>query len=614
MRISTWTRVALSYALLVVITGAALGLLLGGEIERREGEALRVRLGDQAHAVAYSAASLLAADAPLPALNKLAAGLGAAFGTRVTIITPDGTVLGDSEQDPALMESHATRPEVVQALANPSSVGVASRMSATVHRQLLYVAAAVTAPGEPGRVVGVARVAYPVADIEAARNALLAGILLAALAVSLPAALLGMVLPRSLARQLNALRDTAVRFGKGNLQARAPLTLSGEMRELSAEFNSMAERLSRLLEQRTRERTRIEAVFASMQDGVLITDAQGRVQSINVAAARLFNTSLERAAGRSLIELTHDHELHRALQAALSEPDTRRRLEVKIGDYAIVADMTAMPDKSGATPGAPVVDAANLTGLVVLQDVTELRRLERARRDLLANIGHELRTPLASVKLLAETAGTAMHDDPQSAAEFLRHITVEVDGLTHLVRELLELSRIESGQVPLRREPVGVGELMLRVESRLRVLAEQGGLRIAVSAPDGLPLAYADPARVEQVLVNLAHNAVKFTPPGGEITLRAERYGGGLRMSVNDTGVGIPPDDLPRIFERFYKVDKARTSNREGEGGTGLGLAIAKHIVQAHGGRIWAESTLGEGTTFFFTLPLAASLPQEASI
>lgn len=602
MHLPTWTRIALSYALLVILTGTVLGFLLSQDFERREEDGLRARLVDQAHAVAYSAYPLFASGVSPQTVDKLADDLAKVFGTRVTLIKPDGIVVGDSEQDPSQMENHANRTEVQQVLADPAEPGTSSRLSATVNNRLLYVAVAIRPPGGQGPALGVARVAYPTASIEEARNALFGSVALVVLLVSLPAAIVGVLLPRAIARQLAALRDTAQRFGRGDLSARAPQGTVGEVRDLGHEFNAMADQLEETIEQRTSERNEVAAVFAHMQDGLVITDGAGRVRAVNLAASHLFGMSPDAAVGRSLIELTHDYELHSALRGILDRAGEPKEFEVRVGDQLVVAAVTAVPGTDGVPPA----------GLVVLHNVTELRKLERVRSDFVANIGHELRTPLASVKLLAETLSNVLHDDPAAADEFLRRISVEVDGLTQLVRELLELSRIESGQVQLRRMPVDVKQLLARVEDRLNTLAGRAGVVMKVEAGESLPPAFADPERIEQVLVNLAHNAIKFTMPGGSVTLKAERYGGGLLLSVSDTGVGIPPEDLPRIFERFYKVDKARTSSRDREGGTGLGLAIAKHLVQAHGGQIWAESVVEKGATFHFTLPIAASVPQEA--
>jgi two-component system phosphate regulon sensor histidine kinase PhoR len=435
----------------------------------------------------------------------------------------------------------------------------------------------------------------------------------------LGAAMLLTRLTRSIEVQIAQIRNALSRFGHGDLDVRARVLGSDELAEVAVDFNDMAHLISSEMRAGTLERSQMAAVFEQMHDGIILTDRDGRVGSINLAAARLFSTTPDDAVGRSLIEVTRDYELHNALRSVLSGPNHHQSIEVRAGQHTISTLVTAVPDPGGGP--------AN--GLVVLQDVTELRQLERIRRDFVANIGHEFRTPLASIKLLAETLHTAVDDDPEKAREFLKRIDVEVDGLTELVRELLELSRIEAGQINRIREPVDIGGLLEHAAARLRPHAERAGLQLTVRCQNNLPLAWADPARIEAVLVNLLHNAIKFTPPGGSVLLQATRHPSPdtreaeLLVSVADTGVGILPEDLPRIFERFYKGDAARTrpvprppspgthpptsNTREAdtrEAGTGLGLAIAKHTVQAHGGRIWVESDYGHGTTFFFTLPI----------
>jgi len=238
--------------------------------------------------------------------------------------------------------------------------------------------------------------------------------------------------------------------------------------------------------------------------------------------------------------------------------------------------------------------------LVILQDLTQVRRLETVRRDFVSNISHELRTPLASLKALVDTLRDGALEDPPAAQRFLDRMEVEVDALTQMVQELLELSRIESGQVPLQLQAVSIAEAVNIPAERLRPQAERAGLRLDVTLPADLPPVLADAERIQQVVTNLVHNAIKFTPPGGRVTVTAQAAGAEVIVTVQDTGVGIPAEDLPRIFERFYKADRARAG-----AGTGLGLAIARHIIQAHGGRIWAESAKGRGSNFYFALPTA---------
>jgi two-component system phosphate regulon sensor histidine kinase PhoR len=236
--------------------------------------------------------------------------------------------------------------------------------------------------------------------------------------------------------------------------------------------------------------------------------------------------------------------------------------------------------------------------LLLVQDLTRLRRLETVRRDFVSNLSHELRTPLASLKALAETLQEGALEDPPAARRFIGQIEIEVDALTQMANELLELSKIESGRFSLNRSPVAPCDLLHSASQRMQVQAERANIILSVECAPDLPKVQVDSQRLEQVLVNLIHNAVKFTRPGGEVALLAELIDSFLRFAVRDTGVGIPAEELSRVFERFYRVDRSRTGS-----GTGLGLSIAKHIVEAHGGKIWVESTEGRGSTFYFTIP-----------
>jgi two-component system phosphate regulon sensor histidine kinase PhoR len=586
-------RLAAGIMLLVLGTVVGLGLVLGEQTAAQYDADLRTRLLGDARAVALVTAPLLAEPMPLTETQRLARDLGAAFPARVTLIALDGTVVGDSDDDPRLMENHATRPEVQAARQGPAAVGESTRFSQTLGRDLRYLAVPILARADPTRVIGVARVALPLTAVNAARAALWANLLAAAAAISLPALLLVVLLARTISRPVTELRAVTRRIGAGDLAARAGAAGRDELGELGREVNRMAERLADLVQRRTRERNEMAAVLAHMHDGILITDSTGEITSLNPAAARLLGVSPERAPGHSLIEVARDHDLYAALHTCLAQPGPSIQVEVRLGAAQVVATCTAVPPAAGQ----------RVTGLVVLQDVTELRRLERARRDFIANISHELRAPLAAIKLLVETLETALTDDPAAAPRFLQQIAVELDGMTQLVRELLELARIESGLVALQFAAVPVEPLLAGAADRLRPLAERKQITVQVDAPAALPPVRADAGRIEQVLLNLVHNAIKFTPPGGRITLRARPHPEGVVLCVEDTGQGIEPEDLPRVFERFYKGDKARAAG--GESGTGLGLAIAKHLVQTHSGRIWATSTPGQGATFCFTLPPA---------
>jgi two-component system phosphate regulon sensor histidine kinase PhoR len=326
-----------------------------------------------------------------------------------------------------------------------------------------------------------------------------------------------------------------------------------------------------------------------MTDGVIIVDEEGLVQLINPAALSLFKSNEEEALHKSIVEVVRNHQL----------VELWRLCRITGEQQSTTLETT--PDRLFLQGIAtPLRDALPGMTLLVFQDLTRVRKLETVRRDFVSNVSHELRTPLASLKALTETLESGALEDPPAARRFLQRMNTEIDNLTQMVQELLELSRIESNKVPLRREPVHPCDLAQPAIERMLLQAERAGLQLSLDCPENLPLVRADAKRIEQVFVNLIHNAIKFTQPGGEIVISAALENDRVVFSVHDTGVGIAPDVLPRIFERFYKVDRARSS-----GGTGLGLSIARHIVEAHGGRIWADSIVNVGSTFFFTLPVS---------
>lgn len=388
-----------------------------------------------------------------------------------------------------------------------------------------------------------------------------------------------------------------------------------ELGQLRLAINQLAAELRAIIQRISAERNTMATLLQNMTDGIISTNYDGVVTGINDAAQRILSLPPDfQAVGRSFMQVVRDHEMYEMLNRTLESGQLESKLlEVGLRRPQLQVKITPIEEDWGVS-GQPEQRKNGRSVLVVLQDLTEMNRLERVRRDFVANISHELRTPLASIKLMTETLHAVLEDDPQVARDFLNRVDLEIDSLTQLVRELLELSRIESGQVKLNLRATDLRELVLQAAERMEPQAERNGLKLVVNVgkEDSFPLALADPDRLMQVLINLVHNAIKFTPINGCITLSVARFvspnrsnlisdGDKVVVRVSDTGVGIPPDDLARIFERFYKVDKARTG---AETGTGLGLAIAKHIVQAHGGQIWAESEYGQGSTFSFTIPV----------
>ncbi len=579
-------RIALPYVVLILVAMIGLALYLTALTENTHKADLRDRLEAEA--------TLLAAQLSAPdswqwsreRLDALVAQFAASLGARVTVIARDGVVLSDSHENPARMENHLFRPEVQRALA----VGVGSniRYSETLGYDMLYVATVARTGEQVTRVVRLALPLHEIAtDIAALRRAALGATLLAAVL----GVLLAVAIAERTAQPVRQLTAAAQRVAAGQLDTRLLITSQDEVGALTHAFNEMAAKLGEQMATLTNERARLASVLTHMADGVLITDPEGRVLLVNPAVSRLFEIRVEDALGRSFAQVVRYHQIIEIWRRCHDTGEEQVEA-VEVGRQRLFLQVIITPLQGVEAEGY----------LVILQNLTQVRRLETVRRDFISNISHELRTPLASLKALVDTLRDGALEDPPAAQRFLGRVEVEVDAMTQLVQELLELSRIESGQSPLHLRPLDVAEAIVPPVERLRPQAERAGLRLEVQLPSEEVRVLADRERLQQTMTNLVHNAIKFTPPGGEITVTVQRAGDEVVIAVRDTGVGISADDLPRIFERFYKADRARVG-----GGTGLGLAIAKHIVQSHGGRIWAESIEGQGSTFYVSLLPAPS-------
>jgi len=575
-------RIAVPYVILILLTMVGLVAYLSDLLRDAHLADLEAKLTAEARLIEDALASSSAWDEPGGDLDPAARHYADLLDARVTFIGADGVVLGESHDDRTQMDNHLYRPEVQQALA--TGQGSSIRYSRTVRYEMMYVAFSVTLEG---RVRGIARVALPLREIEANVARLRWTVLSAALLTALVATLLAVLIAERTARPVRELTQVVQRMTEGDLSARLlPLTRD-EVGTLTRAFNQMSDRLRGTVNKLVEERSRLVAVLDNMANGVVITDGDGRVRLINPAAIRLLGVAEEVALGRPLAQVVRDYRIIDLWQRCCAQNEEQSEL-VEVSRHGPFLQAIA----------TPLRDAGPRACLVILHDLTQIRRLETVRRDFISNISHELRTPLASLKALVDTLRDGALEDPPAAHRFLERMETEVDALTQMVQELLELSRIESGQAPLRLKPTSVADVVLSPVERLRAQAERASLRLIVHLPADLPPVLADAERVKQVITNVVHNAIKFTPAGGQVTLSAEPVGDEVIISVRDTGVGIPADELPRIFERFYKADRARSG-----GGTGLGLAIAKHIVQAHGGRIWVESVEGKGSTFYVALP-----------
>ncbi len=367
----------------------------------------------------------------------------------------------------------------------------------------------------------------------------------------------------------------------------------GDIGQLSQTLAAYQDSMQTEQAQLTHQLKRLQTVFSQMADGVIITTTLGNVQMANLAALTLFKQTREHVIGRTFAEVVRHHDIIRLWQRCMETGEAHHNVIEVHGGLFLQVDCT------------PLFEEDVQAGCVVLlHNLTSVHRLETVRRDFISNISHELRTPLASLRAVVDTLQDGALDDPPAAKRFLARADHEIDALTQMVQELFELSRIESGRVPLKLKGDAIETVIENVIGRMQSSAQRKNLAIEYSVQKNLPLALIDARRVEQVLTNLLHNAIKFSLDDGNVTIRAERLKSNakfIRVSVKDTGVGIPKHALSRIFERFYKIDRVRTSG----GGTGLGLAIAKHLIHVHGGEIWAESKENKGSIFYFTLQIS---------
>jgi len=585
-------RTAAAYVLLIVAAFAALGLYLLQKVETDFRDNIERDLGAQALMVESLARPLMERGASQPDFDRLAKELGTDGDTRITIISRDGAVLGDSQADPAAIENHLGRPEVQEALR--SGRGADDRRSATVGKELTYVALRVSNGGD---VLGFVRVARPSAAVNASLSDITQSVLIAVVATGLAAGVLSLLISGSVLGPLGRLTRAARAMAAGRLEERIAPRPSGEVGELADAFNQMGEDLQELIAAASQERSRLQAALNSSSDAVVAVGAEGRIAFANVAAERLFMRSQDELVGNPFAWVMPNEKVLEGLRRSRED-----------GQRSVL--LVERPNQGLQVTAAPIIGGGEWASLVVINDLTEVRRTEQIRRDFIANVSHELRTPLASIKSVIETLEGGALQDPEAAKEFLSRADEEVDRLVQMVEELLELSRLESGQAPLARKPVEVREVLQRAVERLSAQAERQSIRLGLDVRPDLPPVLGDAERLERAVINLVHNALKFTPAGGDVTVSAALADGSVSVRVTDTGVGIAPEALPRIFERFYKADRARTQGG-GRSGTGLGLAVVKHTVEAHGGTVSVKSRHGEGSTFTISLP-AMALPADS--
>ena len=534
---------------------------------------------------------------PLPGVRPDLTGWCGEFGnrsaTRVTIVRRSGKVLCDSAKDPALMDNHSDRPEIRDAIRDGSGTSV--RYSHTLEKTLMYVAAPIFSnPNE-----GVVRVALPVSTLSEAlwtQRVRLGG---GAIVLGILVALLSVFLSRRITAPLRSMREGAKRFGHGEFSARLPVPKVEEFAELAEEMNHMAGHLDDRIRVVLDQRNELEAVLSSMTEGVLALDADERVISLNEAASRMLGTDPGEAQGRTIQEVVRNPDLQDFVARTISS------------SLAIEGEIVLRSPRESTLQlhGTPLLgaDGKRVGAVVVLNDVSKVRRLERIRRDFVANASHEIRTPITSIKGFVETLLDGALEDRATAERFLDIILKHSDRLNAIVEDLLNLSMAEDqtlrGEVSF--EKVHVDEILHQAVSACSAEAEEKSISVPISCPDGLTV-MAGPSLLAQAIINLIQNGIAYSAEGNLVEVSASRGMSEVLISVRDQGCGIEKRHMSKIFERFYRVDKFRSRNL---GGTGLGLAIVKHIAQAHGGDVKVISTPGIGSTFTITLPAPGIKP-----
>lgn len=521
-------------------------------------------------------------------IDSLADQIADDLNVRVTIVDNKGRVIGDSEisaDNLQKMENHLYRPEIQKALEE--GFGESRRFSTTVQKDMLYVAY----PFVRGDSLGVVRLSLPLSEIQKVSNDL-KKILTAALLIAFFIANgIGLIASMLVVKPIKDVSSIIRAISQGNYQKRSDLSTNDEIAEMGNSINHMADQIQSKIREITDNKSRFEAVFLSMFDGVMVVNGQGQISLMNETLKTFFNGN-ESFIGKKTLELVRNIEIQNMVDHILEKKSSMEFKEISLvmEEERILQIHVTPLIKNNRRDGA----------VLVFHDITELRKLENVRKDFVANVSHEIRTPVTNIKGYAETLIDGALDDKENAQEFLQIILSDSDRLSQLVDDLLDLSKIESGKLKLNMEIFSLEDIVDRVVLGFKMQCAQKGLMIKKQIDKNISKIVADKDSIEQVILNLIDNAVKYNRPGGAIIVSLKQVDSCVNLSVEDTGIGIPSVDLSRIFERFYRVDKARSRQL---GGTGLGLSISKHIIQAHNGDIVVKSELAKGTVFTISLP-----------
>jgi two-component system phosphate regulon sensor histidine kinase PhoR len=524
----------------------------------------------------------------LPDETGLAKRISASLGMRSTIISASGVVAGDSDlgkNDLARAENHINRPEIQAAIKN--GFGASKRFSTTIKKSMLYVAVPIGRSGQDGFL----RLAMPLSELEDAESGLRKIIIAAVFFMLILALILGYLISLLVSRPLIEMAQVARKLAKGDFSKKTFVHSSDEIGDLARAMNYMADEIKDKVNSLSSEKAKLGAVVSGMFEGVILTNEKGEIVLANPSIYKLFmvNSSAE---GKAPIEMVHNTVIQDMVDRILKEKQrlTTKELVINVPEEKVIQ-----------INGVPVIEKGKLEGaILVFHDITELRALERVRQDFVANVSHELRTPISSIKGYAETLLEGALNDKDNAKDFVEIIYRDSERLAQLIDDILDLSKIESDKMKIALLATDVKGVLERSIAIMAKQAKAKSIDMKLELGTSLPKILADESRLSQVLINLLDNAIKYTKEGGAITVLARSKDKYVQIDISDTGIGIPEEDIARIFERFYRVDKARSREL---GGTGLGLSIVKHIVQAHGGEVWVKSVVGQGSTFSFSIP-----------
>jgi len=512
--------------------------------------------------------------------------LGKELETRITIIDINGIVLGDSEKDPALMENHADRPEIKEALQG--KIGNSIRYSSTLEIDMLYIAIPII---KNGQILGVVRLSLPLTDVNRGIANLRKIIILATLIALAIASITSLIISLTITRPLQEMTKVSQKISKGDFSKKLKICRQDEIGQLANSLNLMSEELENKIRVISEDKNKMKVVLSSVIEGIIAIDKEGRIILFNNALKNMTDYSSDRVLGKFHWEIIRNNQLNELLKEVLQKGQPLTQ-EISI---------FSPQEKIFRASANPLTKKNEVWGaVVVLNDITEIKKLEKMRSEFVANVSHELRTPLTSIQGFVETLKDGAINDPGKAQYFLEIIEKQSNRLNNLIEDILQLSKIESQEIIMNLQSINLRDLIDKTISEFKKKIEQKNHKIKINISPQLPLIKADPEQIEVVFRNLLDNAIKYTPNGGEIYISAFEKAENIYIEIADNGIGISAEHLPRIFERFYRVDKDRSRKL---GGTGLGLAIVKHIVQAHGGTIGVESKPGKGSKFFFTLP-----------